>query len=127
MNSVNSINSVNSVNSASSQAADISRAKLIDLGLQLGETVQVALVIRLVPVSDCQRDIMIQLRPIGEATRLPEGIALGVFDEHNTLVRSATSRLNDNYIQIQISGERGETFSVRVHNRETTFEEQFVI
>lgn len=113
--------------SSATSATDISRAKLIDLGLQLGTSLQVALVIHLAPASDSRSDIVIQIRPLGDSACLPEGVLLAVFDETDTLFRSATSRAIDNYIQIQIMGCPGETFSIQVSKGEAIFIERFVI
>lgn len=114
-------------------AVDISRAKLIDLGLQLGQSVQVALVVHVTQhVSDDDTmpdssDIVLQIRPFGESAYLPEGLSLTLLDEDNTLLKSATSRSIDNYIQIRLSGESGETFGVQVTINDATFAEKFVI
>ncbi len=119
----------------SSVVTNLSRAKLVDLGLQLDNTLQVALVIHLAKVSHelsdekiCDRsDIILQVRPLGNSPYLPEGVCLSIFDENDQLFRNATSRSIDNYIQIQITGESGETFSVQISKGEATFREQFVI
>ena len=110
-----------------SGATDISHAKLIDLGLQLGNSLQVALVVHLAPASENRSDITIQVRPLGDSACLPEGISLLVLDENDTLFRSATSRAIDNYIQIQIMGRSGETFSIQISKGEATFTERFII
>ncbi|MGB3297458.1 MAG: DUF1822 family protein [Phormidesmis sp.] len=107
--------------------ADISRAKLVDLGLQLGHSLQVALVIHLAPTSNHRSDIVLQIRPLGDANCLPAGITLSIFDASNTLFRSATSRAIDNYIQLQVTGESGEIFSIQVSKNEVVFTEKFVI
>ena len=110
-----------------SGATDISHAKSIDLGIQLGYSLQVALVIHLAPVSENRSDIVIQVRPLGDSACLPEGISLSVFDENDALFRSATSRAIDNYIQIQVTGRSGETFSIQISKNEATFTERFII
>ncbi len=125
-----------------SNVTNLSRAKLIDLGLQLDDSLQVALVIHLAKVS-CElsqerlsdgkafqgnrSDIILQVRPLGDSPYLPEGVCLSIFDENDHLFRNATSRSIDNYIQIQITGESGETFSVQISKGEATFKEQFAI
>ncbi len=122
-----------------SGTTDISHAKSIDLGLQLGHSLQIALVIHLAPASkscseghsesysEGRSDIVIQVRPLGDSACLPEGISLLVFDENDALFRSATSRAIDNYIQIQITGRSGEIFSIQISKGEATFVERFII
>ncbi len=115
---------------SSQQATDISRAKLINLGLQLGESTQIALVVHLTQTAaalDSPTDIILQVRPVGESPYLPEGLALTVLDEQNTSFMSATSRAIDNYIQLRLSGQSGEMFGVQIALEENTFTEQFVI
>jgi hypothetical protein len=113
--------------SAARNATDISRAKLVDLGLQLNQSLQVALVMHLAPAGDNRSDITIQVRPLGESSYLPEGISLSILDENDVLFRSATSRAIDNYIQLQIVGESTETFSIQIDKDSATFRERFAI
>jgi hypothetical protein len=127
----------------SSNVMNISRAKLVDLGLQLDNSLQVALVIHLAKVSPPdvsqevfrdspgrlrhRSDIILQVRPLGNASYLPEGVCLSIFDENDQLFRNATSRSIDNYIQIQITGESGETFGIEISKGDSTFKEKFAI
>ena len=106
---------------------DISRAKLIDLGIALGQSLRVALVVHLSKVSEEQTNIVLQVRPLGDSPYLPEGLVLTVLDEENAVAMSATSREIDNYIQIRLSGRSGDPFGVRVAIGEAAFQEQFVI
>lgn len=120
-----------------SDVTDISRAKLIDLGLQLGQTLQIALVVHLVQAAEVSRadampapartDIVLQVRPVGESPYLPEGLTLSVLDEQNNSFMTATSRAIDNYIQLRLSGQSGETFGVQIVAEENSFTEWFVI
>lgn len=106
---------------------DISRAKLIDLGIQLGQSARVALVVHLMELDDGRTDIVLQLRPLGESPYLAAGLTLTVLDENDAVFMSATSREIDNYIQLRLSGQSGEHFGVSVSSDEAEFQEQFVI
>ncbi|NJM96077.1 MAG: DUF1822 family protein [Phormidesmis sp. RL_2_1] len=108
-------------------AANVSRARLLDLGLQLGQALRVALVMHLTQQENNHTDILLQVRPLGDSPYLPEGLVLTVLDDQGNHFRSATSRDIDNYVQIQISGQSEEIFGVRVSMEDATFEEQFVI
>ncbi len=120
-----------------SGVTDISRAKLIDLGLQLGQTLQIALVVHLVQAAEvssadamsasARTDIVLQVRPVGESPYLPEGLVLNVLDEQSNNFMTATSRAIDNYIQLRLSGQSGETFGVQITAEENSFTEWFVI
>jgi len=118
--------------SAATPANDISRAKLVDLGIQLGngqpeQLVQVALVMHLTHSDEQRSDIILQVRPLGESPYLTEGVTLTVLDEADNVFMNATSRAIDNYIQLQLSGQSGEQFSVQITLGDHTFREQFVI
>ena len=111
---------------------DISRAKLLNLGIQFGQAVRVALVIRLARSAAgeeavAQTHITLQVRPIAAADYLPEGLLLAVLDDEGNAIASATSRAIDNYIQLQISGESEEQFGVQVMLDGACFEERFII
>ena len=118
-----------------SDATDISRAKLIDLGLQLGQSLQVALVVHLTQiesdpdaVSAAERTaIVLQVRPVGDSPYLCEGLVLKVLDDQSNSFMQATSRAIDNYIQLRLSGQSGETFGVQVIAEGSSFTEWFVI
>ncbi|MGD1899852.1 MAG: DUF1822 family protein [Phormidesmis sp.] len=121
--------------------ADVSRAKLVDLGLQLGQAVRVALVMRVTQSSvDAatsaatdsvtgfgRSNIVVQVRPLGDSPYLTENLVLTVLDDQDVPFMSATSRAIDNYIQLRLSGQTGEMFKVRVALGEAVFQEQFVI
>lgn len=117
---------------------EVSRAKLIDLGLQLGQLVRVALVVHISQVvvdetdlssedDVSRRDIVLQIRPFGDSPYLVENLVMTVLDEEDVPLMSVTSRDIDNYIQLRLSGETGEFFKVRVMMGEMAFEERFVI
>lgn len=113
--------------SSAATATNISRAQLIDLGIQLGESLQVALIVHLGQVSEDRNEVTLQVHPLGDSNYLPEGISLAVLDENHNLFRNAVSRTIDNYIQIQMAGEPGEHFSVQISKGETTFTERFAL
>lgn len=115
-----------SVNTA--RTPDASRAKAIALeDASIGQSIQIALIVQISQVSEDSVDIILQVRPLGNELRLPEGISLSIFDDGNNLVRSATSRAIDNYIQLQVVGEPEESFSIQIRMGDACFEEYFQI
>jgi len=107
---------------------DVSRAKLVDLGIQLGQSVRVALVVHMMQAeADHRSNIVLQVRPLGGSSYLPEGLTLFVLDDQDEVYRTAESRAIDNYIQLQLSGQAGELFAVQITLGDNTFKEQFVI
>jgi hypothetical protein len=104
----------------------ISRAKLIDLGMQLAGY-PVALVVELQPESDRKTHILLQVHPIGEQLYLPPLLQLTVLDESGLIFLEAQARNADNYIQLQFSGVPGEQFSVKVSLGDASVIEDFVL
>ncbi|MEO1621229.1 MAG: DUF1822 family protein, partial [Cyanobacteria bacterium J06632_3] len=105
----------------------ISRAKLIDLGIQLGQSIRVALVVHLIEAENNNTDIILQVRPLGDSPYLMEDLHLRVLDEQDSVISSVASRAIDNYIQLRISGESGEQFAIELAAGDRTFREQFII
>lgn len=122
---------------------NVSRVKQVSLGIQSGQPLQVALVIQLMrdapdtafqgnPTRANQQNslttnILLQVRPLGASLVLPEGVILNVLGEQGNVFMSATSRSMDNCIQLQLSGQTGEQFSVQILMAEASFEEPFAI
>ena len=106
---------------------DVSRAKLIDLSTQLGESIQVALVVRITQTADGRTSIILQVCPLGKLPYLPEGIELTVLNENNVKYLETTSRTIDNYIQLRFIAQVGEQFSVRIRLGQTEFKELFSV
>jgi hypothetical protein len=104
----------------------VSRAKLIDLGMQLADE-SVALVVELKPESDRKTNILLQVHPTGDRAFLPPLLQLTVLDETGLVFLEAQARNADNYIQLQFSGLRGEQFSVRVALGDVSVVEDFAI
>jgi hypothetical protein len=104
----------------------VSRAKLIDLGIQLAGY-PVALVVKLQPESERKTHILLQLHPTGGQMYLPPLLQLTVLDEFGSIFLEAQARSADNYIQLQFSGLPGEPFSVKVALGDASVTEDFVI
>lgn len=104
----------------------IRRGKLIDLGIQLAGQ-SVALILEIKPSEGGTTHVCLQVHPTGSQTYLPPNLQLAVFDETGSPVLEANSRRKDNYIQLQLNGEPGECFSVKVTLAQASITEQFMI
>jgi hypothetical protein len=104
----------------------VSRAKLIDLGMQLAGY-PVALVVKLQPESERKTHILLQVHPTGGQMYLPPLLQLTVLDEFGSIFLEAQARSADNYIQLQFSGLPGEPFSVKVALGDASVTEDFVV
>ncbi|MEE3717561.1 DUF1822 family protein [Tumidithrix elongata RA019] len=97
------------------------RAKLLNLGAQ-----SVALV---VTISERDRDkvpVRLAIYPVTEPY-LPESLSLKVLDETGALFLEARARRIDNYIQLQLSGDPNEHFSIQISLGEVMLTEKFTL
>ncbi|BAY61674.1 hypothetical protein NIES22_17410 [Calothrix brevissima NIES-22] len=102
------------------------RAKLLDLGIQVADK-PLMLIVEISPLSEEKTSIRLQLHPTGNEIYLPEGVQLTVLDESGAVFLAAQARSADNYIQLQLRGDTGETFSIRVALNDISITEQFTI
>ena len=115
------------------------RAKLIDLGIQLGAE-SVALLVAITPLQSTatskeketdtnpRLEVWVQLHPIGQTRFLPSDIHLSQLSPTGDILQAATSRLQDNYIQLKrFRGFPGECFDIKVAFGDTCTTEAFVI
>lgn len=71
-----------------------------------------------------QRDRSVTLRVYGDSV-LPPGFQMTVLDETGSLFLQAVSRTTDDYVQLQLRGQPGEVFSVRLSLGGQSFSETF--
>jgi hypothetical protein len=105
--------------------AQVKRAKLIDLGLNLSGH-QLALMIS---VGEAEQGVSVQasVYPAGEALSLPPHLKLAILTETGTVFKEITSRSDDEFIQYKFDAEMGDQFSVRVNLDEAIVMEQFQV
>lgn len=103
----------------------VTRGKKIDLGMQLDDF-SVALVVKLTSEIANEVNILIQLHPLNNII-FPAGVQLFVSDESGAILDQVTSREEDNWIQLELSAEYGESFSVTVAYQETEVTQDFVL
>jgi Protein of unknown function (DUF1822) len=115
----------------------ITQCKKVDIGLRFNG-ISVVLIIKLNPknkdITDTKNqnkgeiDIIIQVHPDPEkSVSLPPGLKLVVTDENGQEVDAAVSRLNDNWMDIELSAELNEEFSVEIILGESKVTEDFVV
>lgn len=105
--------------------ASISRAKIINLGMQLANTT-IALVVRLTTTATEEIDVRLRLYPARE-NYLPKDIKLTVVDESGKVCMEAQARRADNWIQLQFGALPGEKFSTIISLRDVSIKENFVV
>ncbi len=107
----------------------LTRAKRIDFGMQLDKQ-SVALVVALAPVADYDEQtigILLQVHPMEEITYLPANLQLILLSESGEVMLTASSRNEDNYIQLQFRGQPKEHFYVKVAIGDINVTQAFVI
>jgi hypothetical protein len=118
---------VNLAFSTRSSDASAKRAKLIDLGMQLGHQT-VALLMNVTEDADNKLNILIQLHPSGGERFLPPQIQLTLLSKAGKTLQQVQSRTHDNYVQLRaFKGEPGKRFSVEVSLEDHSIKEDFEI
>lgn len=103
----------------------IQRAKRIYLGVQI-EELPLILSVELQPQTNQPTRIFLRLYP-ADTQYLPAQTRLTILDETGATFLEAISRSADNYLQLEISGETGEQFTVQVSLNDVRVVESFVI
>ncbi|MEY3870759.1 MAG: hypothetical protein RLZZ338_4653 [Cyanobacteriota bacterium] len=106
-------------------SVSIARGQQIDLGMQLAEQ-NLALVVTLPPEPDSEINITVQVHPLGNKNYLPQGLILSVLDESESVILEAESRDEDNFIQLGLTAEKGEEFSIKITLGEATIMQNFL-
>lgn len=103
----------------------VSRAKVIDLGMQVSGQA-VALVVRLMSRADGIIDLYLRCYPAGDSIYLPQGLQLLVLDDGATVLESR-ARNSDICLQLDLEGQPGGQFSVQLKLGDCQITENFLI
>lgn len=108
------------------QATGVQRAKLLDLGLQLGEQA-VLLILTLSEDSGQGVNALVQVHPAEGEPYLPAQLKLIMLSESGEMLQEARARHQDNYIQLmEFSGQIGDRFRLQVALNDVSITETFV-
>ena len=103
---------------------NVQRAKLIDLGIQLGDR-QVVLLVELTPEDNGNIVVSLQIHPRPGDVYVPEALILKVIESSGEVFMQAQARSQDNFIQLQFSGQAQELFTVQIILNGAELTEQF--
>ena len=104
----------------------VTRAKLVDLGIQLpGQSL--ALVVTLTPKTSVEIQILLQVHPTGKQAYLPDNLTVKVLDELGAAVMEAHARTANTHITLEFSAQLGEHFSVKLELGDISLTENFVV
>ncbi len=107
--------------------ASMARAKIIDLGLQLGNQ-SVVLLVAIAPYSEQKVEVTVQMHPMNEKAYLPSNVRLNLVSESGEILQEVQSRANDNFIQLKrFRGYYGEGFDIQISDGDFIVKETFVI
>ncbi|MEH2359577.1 DUF1822 family protein [Nostoc sp.] len=103
----------------------VKRAKLIDLGMQLGSQ-NVALLVKIKEETEDKLAILIQLHPGDGARCLPPNLKLILVSKAGKILQEVQSRTQDNYIQLKpFKGEQGKRFQIQASLGSVSITENF--
>lgn len=91
---------------------DVSRVKVLDFGNRL-ENDQVALLIGVSALDETDVMVGIKISPVGDRLHLPGAVQVRLLDEAGNELGQASAAITET-IQLQFSGQQGESFSVEV-------------
>ena len=107
--------------------ADVMRAKLVDLGMQLG-TITIALVVALTKESDERVNILVQVHPPVGKTYLPPHLKLILLSDTGEPLQEVESRGQDICIQLKpFKVQPGTSFSLQVGLDDVSITEAFAV
>lgn len=101
------------------------RAKLIDLGMQLGNQT-FALLVNITEVIENKLSLLVQLHPTSGERFLPPNLKLTLLSKAGKTLQEVQSRSQDNYIQLKpFKGEQGKRFRIEISLEDTLLGEDF--
>jgi len=106
--------------------AGMRRVKLIDLGVLL-DSKQVALVVTFTPQGNQGTNVHLRVHSASEQTYLPPNLQLIVLNHQGQTFLQTQSRSADNWIQLELNGEEGDGFIVKLVLGEASFSKEFVL
>ena len=126
-NSESMVSQTGNVDFLSLPRADVTRAKLIDLGMQLG-TKRFALLVALTQESDQKVSILIQVHPTDNQCYLPPHLNLALLAQSGETLQEVESRSQDLYIQLRpFKVLPGNSFNIQVALDDASITEVFTV
>lgn len=108
----------------STSLSGVKRCKLVELG---NPNRSVSMVVTLIPESEQQIDILVEVWPRPGQIYLPSNLQLMLLDEVGEMVMDVQARNENRNIQLEFSGEIGDTFSVKMALGDVSVKEDFVL
>ncbi|MBW4468320.1 MAG: DUF1822 family protein [Pegethrix bostrychoides GSE-TBD4-15B] len=115
------------VRSPSQSGISVRQAKLIDVGMDLGEqSVVLSLAITLNP--DTSMNVLVQIHPAPGNSYLPPNLQLAMLSATGDKLQEVRARTQDSYIQLRhFRGEAGDSFDIQVTIDRASITESFIL
>ena len=107
-----------------SKAGNLKRCKILELG---SHTESVALIVTIIPESESNTNILIELKPHLSQNYLPTNLQIILLDEYEQTIVDTKIEKSKQHIQLDLSGEPGERFSIKIILGEASISEHFII
>ena len=96
------------------------------MGIQIYQH-PLALIVTVRPITDKERNILVQVKPNRGRGILPQGVGLIVSDPSGTISKDTISRSEDNCIQLEFFASVGEQFSAKVTFDDASLTQNFLV
>ncbi len=114
-------------NQENSEEESVSRGKIIDLGVQLGNH-PFALIVTLTSANkDEEVDIYLRVLPTENQVYIPRNLQITVLDENDNTCVEMSAREEDNWMKLEFTGKPGERFSIKLALGDIGITENFII
>jgi Protein of unknown function (DUF1822) len=105
----------------------VRQAKLIDVGMDLGEQ-SVVLSLAITVNADTSMNVLVQTHPAPGQSYLPPQLRLTMLTEAGDVLQEVCSRAQDSYIQLRhFRGEAGDSFDLQIGLGQIEITESFIL
>ncbi len=108
------------------ETAGVKRAKTLQLGYQNSQR-PIALIVTIKAESHGETGVLVQVYPTGDRPELPAGLQLTLLSHHGDRLHEVVARNADSGLQMELSGQPGERYSIQVTLERDRVTEEFVI
>jgi hypothetical protein len=109
------------------ETAGVKRAKTLQLGHQNSQHHPIALIVTIKAESHGETGVLVQVYPTGDRPELPAGLQLALLSHHGDRLHEVVARNADSGLQMELSGQPGERYSIQVTLERDRVTEEFVI
>ncbi len=108
------------------ETAGVKRAKTLQLGHH-NRDCPIALIVTIKAESHGETGVLVQVYPTGDHTELPPGLQLTLLSPQGDRLHEVVARTADSGLQMELSGQPGERYSIQVTLDGAIIIEEFVI